>query len=113
MSSGVDTSARGCWRGRAAPSPLRRLPFGTWCYLGLLVTGTAMYVTGSRLEGPRRGLAVIAVAYAIASVLISEMDLNRMVVWQAPVAVVALGACSALLFTLPPSRRSLGSMAGG
>jgi diguanylate cyclase (GGDEF)-like protein len=82
-------------------------------YLGLLVTGTAMYVTGSRLEGPRRGLAVIAVSYAVASLIGSGMDLNRMVVWQAPVAVVALGACSALLFTLPPSRRSLGSIAGG
>ena len=33
--------------------------------------------------------------------------------WQAPVAVVSLGACAALLFTLPASRRTLGSVAGG
>jgi diguanylate cyclase (GGDEF)-like protein len=82
-------------------------------YLGLLVTGTAMYVIGSRLDGPRRALAVVGVVYALASVIGSGLDLNRMVVWQAPVAVVALGACSALLFTLPASRRSLGSIAGG
>lgn len=82
-------------------------------YLGLLVTGTAMYVTGSRLSGPRTAVVWVALAYAVASVLWSGSDLNQMVVWQAPVAVVALGACSALLFTLPRSRRTLGSVGGG
>jgi diguanylate cyclase (GGDEF)-like protein len=82
-------------------------------YLGLLVSGTAMYVTGSRLLGPRNTLMLLALAYAVASLFGSGFDLNQMVVWQAPVAVVALGACSALLFTLPRSRRTLGSMAGG
>ena len=79
----------------------------------LFVSGTAMYVTGSRLLGPRRVVFAMVLVYAIASLFGSAGDLNQLVVWQAPVAVVALGACAALLFTLPPSRRTLGSVAGG
>jgi diguanylate cyclase (GGDEF)-like protein len=79
----------------------------------LFVSGTAMYVTGSRLLGPRNLVFVFAVVYAIVSLIGSSGDLNQLVVWQAPVAVVSLGACAALLFTLPSSRRTLGSMAGG
>lgn len=82
-------------------------------YLGLLVSGTAMYVTGSRLLGPRRALIAAGVAYALASLAFSRLDLNQMIVWQAPIAVIALGTCSGLLFTLPRSRRTLGSIAGG
>lgn len=81
--------------------------------LGLFVSGTAMYVTGSRLLGPRKAVVGFGLLYALISLIASRLDLNLMVVWQAPVAVVALGACSALLFTLPPSRRTLGSVAGG
>jgi diguanylate cyclase (GGDEF)-like protein len=85
---------------------------GKLASFGLLVAGTAAYVTGARSLG---GKAVIGfgVLYTLASVAGSRLDLNQLVVWQAPVAVVTLGACSALLFTLPPSRRTLGSMAGG
>lgn len=79
----------------------------------LFVSGTAMYVTGSRLLGARNPVFLVVIAYAIVSLLGSAGDLNQMVVWQVPVAVVALGACAALLFTLPPSRRTLGSVAGG
>ena len=81
--------------------------------LGFLVSGTAMYVTGSRRLGSRPAVVAVGALYAVASVVGSRFDLNQMVVWQAPVAVVALSACAALLFTLPRSRRSLGSMAGG
>lgn len=79
----------------------------------LFVSGTAMYVTGSRLLGPRNVVFVFALVYAIVSLIGSGGGLGELVVWQAPIAVVALGACSALLFTLPRSRRTLGSMAGG
>lgn len=81
--------------------------------LALLLSGTAMYVTGSRLDGSRRLVVGGVLAYAALSVLASGADLNQMVIWQAPVAVVCLGACAALLFTLPPSRRSMGSIGGG
>jgi len=79
----------------------------------LLVSGTAMYVTGSRLLGPRNLVFVFALAYAAVSMVGSGGALGPLVVWQAPIAVVALGACSALFFTLPRSRRTLGSIAGG
>ena len=79
----------------------------------LFMSGTAMYVTGSRLLGSRRSVYVGVAAYAVLSLVGSGGDLNRLVVWQAPVAVVSLGTCAALLFTLPASRRTLGSNAGG
>lgn len=79
----------------------------------LFMSGTAMYVTGSRLLGSRKYVYGGVAAYAILSLLGSSGDLNQLVVWQAPVAVVSLGTCAALLFTLPSSRRTLGSNAGG
>ena len=79
----------------------------------LFITGTAMYVTGSRLVGSRNLVVIGVLAYSVLSLLGSGGDLNQLVVWQAPVAVVALGTCAALLFTLPNSRRTLGSAAGG
>ena len=79
----------------------------------LFVAGTAMYVTGSRLLGSRKIVLGATLAYAVLSVLASAGDLNQLVVWQAPLAVVSLGACAALMFTLPPSRRTLGSAGGG
>ncbi len=80
--------------------------------LALLVSGTAMYVTGSRLMGPRRIVFGLPVAYGVISLIASSGNLNALVVWQAPVAVVAYGACAALLFSLPPSRRTPGSVGG-
>jgi diguanylate cyclase (GGDEF)-like protein len=79
----------------------------------LFVAGTAMYVTGSRLLGSRKLVFASTLLYALASVIGSAGNLNQLVVWQAPLAVVTLGACAALMFTLPPSRRTLGSTAGG
>ena len=79
----------------------------------LFVAGTAMYVTGSRLIGPRNGVFVFALVYAIASLVGSSGELTQLVVWQAPIAVVALGACAGMLFSLPRSRRTLGSAGGG
>lgn len=79
----------------------------------LFVSGTAMYVTGSRLLGSRKYVYGGVAAYAVLSLAGASGDLNQLVVWQAPVAVVSLGTCAALLFTLPSSRRTLGSNAGG
>jgi diguanylate cyclase (GGDEF)-like protein len=79
----------------------------------LFVAGTAMYVTGSRLLGSRKLVFASTLLYALASVIGSAGNLNQLVIWQAPLAVVTLGACAALMFTLPPSRRTLGSIAGG
>jgi len=79
----------------------------------LFVSGTAMYVTGSRLGGSRNAVFAGTLVYAIVALWGASGNLNQLVVWQAPIAVVALGACAALLFTLPPSRRTLGSVAGG
>ena len=79
----------------------------------LFIAGTTMYVTGSRLLGSRNLAAIGAVGYALLSLMVSGGDLNQLVVWQAPVAVVSLGTCAALLFTLPSSRRTLGSVGGG
>lgn len=85
---------------------------GKLASFALFVSGTAIYATGSRLEGSRWVVAASTLLYAIASVVLAG-NLNQLVVWQAPIAVVSLGACAALLFTLPPSRRTLGSAAGG
>ena len=79
----------------------------------LFVFGTAMYATGTRLQQSRYLVFGFAVVYAVVSLISSSGSLNELVVWQAPVAVVSLGACAALLFTLPASRRTLGSVAGG
>ena len=79
----------------------------------LFVSGTATYVTGTRFGASRVLVFAGAALYALVSLLGSTSNLNQLVVWQAPVAVVSLGACAALLFTLPASRRTLGSVAGG
>jgi len=85
---------------------------GKLASFALFVAGTAMYVTGSRLLGSRNVVFACTVLYAVASVVGSSGNLNQLVVWQAPLAVVSLGACAALMFTLPTSRRTLGSVAG-
>jgi hypothetical protein len=54
----------------------------------LFVAGTAMYVTGSRLLGSRYLVVGAASVYALISLFASRADLNEMVVWQAPIAVV-------------------------
>lgn len=85
---------------------------GKLASFALFVSGTAMYATGSRLEGSRWVVIASTMLYAVASVVSAE-SLTELVVWQAPIAVVSLGACAALLLTLPASRRTLGTVAGG
>lgn len=86
---------------------------GKLASFAFFVSGTATYVTGRGSWGPKFLVAGLALAYTVTSLAVSGGSLNELVVWQAPVAVVALGACAALFFTLPASRRTLGSAAGG
>jgi len=85
--------------------------FGKLSAFALFVSGTATYVTGSRLLSSRVTVFAAAVVYSVTSLVWSGGDLNQLVVWQAPIAAVSPGACAALLFTLPQSRRTLGSTA--
>jgi diguanylate cyclase (GGDEF)-like protein len=109
---------------RLAPTPVDDASFavralylvyqiGKLSSFALFVSGTATYVTGMRLLGSRKFVFAASILYAAVSLVSSTGSLNQLVVWQAPVAVVSLGACAALLFTLPASRRTLGSVAGG
>ena len=86
---------------------------GKLASFALFVAGTGMYVTGTRTIASRSVVLGGAVVYTLVSLFASSGNLNELVVWQAPIAVVSLGTCAALLFTLPPSRRTLGSVAGG
>src|SRR5688572_20005172 len=86
---------------------------GKLASFALFVAGTGMYVTGTRTIVSRVVVIGGASVYAIISLFASSGNLNELVVWQAPIAVVALGTCAAMLYTLPRSRRTLGSIAGG
>ncbi len=86
---------------------------GKLASFALFVAGTGMYVTGTRTIASRAVVLGGALLYAIISLFASSGNLNELVVWQAPIAVVALGTCAAMLYTLPRSRRTLGSVAGG
>lgn len=76
------------------------------------VDGTRTYVMG------RRGLArspfvwAGVLLYATASVAVSR-DQAAVVVWQAPLAAIALGYCAAALLRLPMPRRSAGTISSG
>jgi len=99
-------------------SPLVRALYLTYqvgklASFAFFVSGTAMYVTGSRLVGRVPVVIGVTIAYGALSLALSDGTVNDLVVWQAPVAVIALGGCAALLFSLPASRRTLGSSAGG
>lgn len=76
------------------------------------VDGTRTYVMG------RRGLArspllwAGVLLYSVASVVVSR-DQAGVVVWQAPLAAVALGYCALALLRLPLPRRSAGTISSG
>lgn len=76
--------------------------------------GTLMYVAGSAsgIVATQR-LWIFAVIFAAASTLASRQGLNEMVVWQAAIAVPALGYCASALLWLPRSRRTVGNVATG
>ncbi len=76
------------------------------------VDGTRTYVAGRRGLGRSRVLWTGVLLYAIASVTLSK-DQAMVVVWQAPLAVAALGYCAVQLLNLPRLRRSAGTIASG
>lgn len=82
--------------------------------LVLLLRGTVMYVAGARAgAGATRRLWIAALAFAAVSTLVSARGLNEMVIWQSVIGVPILGYCASMLFWLPRSRRTGGSLATG
>ncbi len=84
--------------------------------LGIIffVRGTLMYVSGGR-AGPlgRTGAYIAGILFSAFTAVVAANGLNEMIMWQSLVAVPAFGYCAAVLFWLPPSRRSLGSRVTG
>ena len=82
-------------------------------FYGLLVAGTLRYVRSAPRFPSILGFAAFAILYTTLSLLQSR-NLNVVVVWQTPIAIVALGYAAFLMLGLPLSRRSLGNqLAGG
>jgi diguanylate cyclase (GGDEF)-like protein len=80
--------------------------------LVLLLRGTVMYVAGARAGfGATRRLWIAAVLFAALSTTVSSRGLNEMVIWQSAIGVPILGYCASMLFWLPRSRRTRGSLA--
>ncbi len=77
-----------------------------WC--ALLVSGTVRYVHRIRHGRQLATFVLLLTVYAVVSALFST-NMVEVMVWQSPVAAVALGDCAFLMLTLPASRRTLGS----
>ncbi len=81
---------------------------GKLVFLGLLVSGTWLYCRGTLPPG--RGLAWATGAAALAVVSsIGSTNLNRLMVVQQPIAFGVYALLAAMLFRLPPARRTMGS----
>lgn len=76
------------------------------------VDGIRMFVLGRRELAQSRVLWAGIVLYALVSVTFSP-DQAAVVVWQAPIAVAALGYCARQLLSLPHPRRSAGTVSSG
>jgi len=81
-------------------------------YFAFLVMGTATYVTGAKSRRLLVGSLAGAALYAVASVAASP-TISTVIMWQAPVAVVALAYCAMALLSVRRSRRSVGNRATG
>lgn len=81
-------------------------------FYGLLVAGTLRYVKSAPQFPSVAGFGVFALLFTTLSVSLSP-GLNRIVVWQTPIAVAALAYAAYLMLSLPASRRSLGSNLAG
>ncbi len=80
----------------------------------LFVRGTLMYVGGGGAgKNTTKNLWVVALLLAVLSSLASRRGLEEMVIWQAVLAVPALGYCAASFLWLPPARRTAGTLASG
>src|SRR5579862_2585678 len=80
----------------------------------LFLRGALLYAAGSRnkIMATHR-LWLAAAAFALVSTLASRHGLNEMVIWQAAIAVPALGYCAWTLLGLPRARRTLGTRSTG
>ena len=83
--------------------------FGKLVFFLLLAAGTAWLTHGKRAWRHTHRWLLVAGAYALLSVWAAP-TLTHLVVWQSPAATVILAFCAYRLFTLAPSRRSLGSL---
>lgn len=81
-------------------------------FYGLLIAGTLRYVRSAPQFPSIVGFALFSMLYSTLS-LLNSADLNGIVVWQSPIAVLGLGYCSYLMLELPRSRRSLGNQLTG
>jgi diguanylate cyclase (GGDEF)-like protein len=85
---------------------------GKLAFYAMLLAGTLRYVRAAPGYATMVGATAFSLLYGAVSA-VSAADLNEIVVWQAPVALIALGYCAILMLRLPPSRRSLGSSITG
>jgi hypothetical protein len=81
-------------------------------FYALLAAGTALYVRGS-VQGRMRQLAVLGIVVYTAISALYARDLNQFVMLQAPPAVMLTGWCGTMIYTMPRSRRTLGSLTLG
>jgi diguanylate cyclase (GGDEF)-like protein len=81
-------------------------------FYALLLDGTLRYVRAVPGYSAIVGAVSFSVLFAALSV-INAADLNEVVRWQAPVAMMSLTYCAVLMLALPASRRSLGSSISG
>jgi diguanylate cyclase (GGDEF)-like protein len=86
---------------------------GKLLFIAYLVGGTLNYLLGLDPHRFRRVALPCALGFALVTSLIPELDLNHVMLMQAPVVVAAFGACSLLFLRLPRSRATLGSRAIG
>ncbi len=88
--------------------------FGKLLFLALLLAGTIWFTRGTLPSRFLPTAVVGGVSYALLSVVASDSPMV-ILLWQAPIAIGVPLLCAAMLFRLPPSRRTLGSTlsAGG
>lgn len=86
---------------------------GKLLFVVFLLAGTLNYVRGSRPHVFLRRAVPVALAYALASALLSGPFLNAVMLFQTPLVVGPFLACAWLFLRLPASRATLGSRTTG
>ena len=86
--------------------------FSKIAFYALLAAGTAYYARGTVPAMAAPATAAFGTMYTLMSVIYAA-DLNQIVMLQAPLAVIATTWCAAMIYSLPRSRRTLGSLTVG